>query len=207
MKLFLIYNSKNLIDKKRQKNTLQKKKEINNILYDIHVWLSPKIALESAIAIHNMLIKIIPQKKIIIDNNLKNFKLSLLKLDENIKARLLSFKEKKYFIFHNAYKYFEKYYQLHPIGYFEKYPGIQTGARSLYEIKEQLLKKKATCIFTEPQFNTNIIDVIIRRTNIHKGLLDPLGITIPLSKDSYLKFLLQLSNQYIRCFKKAQGIK
>lgn len=28
IKLFLIYNSKNLIDKKRQKNTLQKKKKL-----------------------------------------------------------------------------------------------------------------------------------------------------------------------------------
>ncbi|CAL4326380.1 High-affinity zinc uptake system protein ZnuA [Buchnera aphidicola (Brachycaudus tragopogonis)] len=201
IQLYLIYNSKHFTSKKKQKNTLQNNHEINNILYDMHIWLSPKIALLSAIVIHNMLIKIIPQKKILIEKNLKQFKINLLQLDKNIKNRLLSVKNKKYFIFHDAYKYFEKHYKLHPTGYFKKYSGIQTGARSLYEIKNQLLKKKAICIFTEPQFNTKIIDVMIRGTNVRKGLLDPMGVTIPLSKDSYLKFLLQLSNQYIRCLK------
>ncbi|MCV5005267.1 zinc ABC transporter substrate-binding protein ZnuA, partial [Escherichia coli] len=74
--------------------------------------------------------------------------------------------------------------------------------RSLYEIKKKLLEKNAVCIFTEPQFNSNIIDVIIRGTNIHKGILDPLGIKTSLGKRSYLRFLLQLSNQYISCLQK-----
>ncbi|WP_187308331.1 zinc ABC transporter substrate-binding protein ZnuA [Buchnera aphidicola] len=207
IKSLLICNSKCFIDKKKQKNTLQNNYQINNISYDMHIWLSPEIALESATIIHNMLITIMPKKKILIEKNFKKFKRSLLALDNTIRNNFVSIKQKKYFIFHDAYKYFETYYKLHPVGYFKKYPGIQTGARSLYEIRNQLIDKKAICIFTEPQFNADIIDVIIRGTKVHKGFLDPLGVTIPLSKDSYLKFLLQLSNQYVRCLKIPQGIK
>lgn len=63
IKLLLIKNFNFQENKKKQKNTLQYKKEINNISYDMHLWLSPKIALKSAIVIHDMLLKLIPQKK------------------------------------------------------------------------------------------------------------------------------------------------
>jgi len=178
---------------------LQNKEDINNISYDINIWLSPKIALESAIIIHDMLIKIKPQKKKIIDHNLQEFKANLLKLDKDISTNFLPIKEKKYFTVQNIYKYFEKHYKLNSLGNFEKLSRVQVGARNLYEIKQDLLQKKATCIFTELQFNKNIIDTIIRGTNIRKGILDSIGIAIPLHKNSYLIFLLQLSNQYIRC--------
>ncbi|WP_186821874.1 zinc ABC transporter substrate-binding protein ZnuA [Buchnera aphidicola] len=199
---FLLTHDINLKkNKKKQKNTLQNKKEINNILYDMHIWLSPQIALESSIAIHDMLLKLIPQKKNILDANLKNFKLCLSKTNKDIKKNISSIKEKKYFTFHNAYKYFENFYGLHPLGRFKKYPGIQTSIRYLYEVRNQILKKKARCIFTEPQFHSNIIDVITRGNNIQKGSLDLFGTAIPLVKNSYVNFLVKLSNQYISCLK------
>lgn len=38
-------------------------------------------------------------------------------------------------------------------------------------------------------------------TKVRSGTLDPLGIGIALRKDSYGKFLTQLSNQYVSCLK------
>lgn len=37
---------------------------------------------------------------------------------------------------------------------------------------------------------------------MHIGTLDPLGIGIVLDKESYARFLLQLSNQYVSCLEK-----
>jgi zinc transport system substrate-binding protein len=201
IKFLLTHNSDFEKNKKKQKNTLQNKKEINTISYDMHIWLSPQIALESATVIHDMLLKLIPQKKNIIDKNLKHFKSCLSKTNKDIKKNISSIKERKYFTFHNACKYFEKFYGLYPLGRFTRYPGIQTGAKYLYEIKNQLLKKKARCIFTEPHLNSNVVDVITRGINIKKKNLDLFGIAIPLVQNSYVNFLVKLSNQYISCLK------
>ncbi|WP_044006052.1 zinc ABC transporter substrate-binding protein ZnuA [Buchnera aphidicola] len=202
IKFLLKHKSNFKKGKKKQKNTLQNKKEINNISYDMYLWLSPQIALESAIVIHDMLLKSMPQKKITIDKNLKYFKLCLSKTNKDIKKNVLSIKEKKYFTFHNTYKYFEKFYGLHPSGQFKTYPGIKTGVQYLYKIKNELLKKQAICVFIEPQFHANIIDFIIQGTNIQKENLDLFGTAIPLVQDSYVNFLVKLSNQYISCLKK-----
>jgi zinc transport system substrate-binding protein len=187
---------------KKLPNTIPKNQKINDLSYDMHIWLSPPIAIESAIAIHDMLINIMPKKKYLIDQNLKQFKKKMMLIEKKIKNTMHSIKEKKYFVFHNAYQYFEKYYKIYPLRTLINLPGFQTGAKELYEIKKNLQKYQASCIFIEPQFNTNIINIIIRGTNIHTCVLDPLGTSIPLSQDSYIKFLFQLSNQYIRCLNK-----
>ena len=60
----------------------------------MHLWLSPQIALESAIVIHDMLLKSMPQKKITIDKNLKYFKLCLSKINKDIKKMYYLSKKK-----------------------------------------------------------------------------------------------------------------
>jgi len=202
IKTFLLHNSKVLKKQKKQLNTIPKNQKLDDLSYDMHIWLSPPIAIESAIAIHDMLINIIPKKKYLIDQNLKTFKKKMMFIEKKIKNKLHSIKEKKYFVFHNAYQYFEKYYKIYPLKAFINFPGIQTGVKELYDIKKNLQKHQASCIFIEPQFNTNIINIITRGTNIRTCVLDPLGTSIPLSQDSYIKFLFQLSNQYIRCLNK-----
>lgn len=90
---------------------------------------------------------------------------------------------------------------MHSSGNFLKYSKIQIGAQYLYEIKKQLFKKKVRCIFIESQLNSKIIEFITHGKNIKKENIDLFGEKIPLVKNSYIKFLLKLSDQYISCLK------
>ncbi|MGL9734230.1 MAG: zinc ABC transporter substrate-binding protein ZnuA [Symbiopectobacterium sp.] len=170
--------------------------------YNMHIWLSPEMAKQTAIAIHAKLLELMPQKKDKLDANLLNFTDQLVQIEEKIVNMLAPVKGKGYFVFHDAYGYFEKRFGLIPLGYFTINPDIQPGAQRLHQIRTQLLEQKAVCVFAEPQFRPAVINAVTKGTDVRTGVLDPLGSNIALSKDSYADFLLQLSYQYSRCLEK-----
>ncbi|WP_275269065.1 zinc ABC transporter substrate-binding protein ZnuA [Pantoea ananatis] len=171
--------------------------------FNMHLWMSPEIAKKTAVAIHGKLLELMPQDKAKLDANLQHFEAELADTDKRIISQLAPVKDKGYFVFHDAYTYFEKHYGLSPTGHFTVNPEIQPGAQRLHQIRTQLVEKKAVCVFAEPQFRPAVIDAVARGTQVRKGTLDPLGTDISLGKDSYVKFLSQLSSQYETCLKGA----
>ncbi|OTA15658.1 zinc ABC transporter substrate-binding protein ZnuA [Xenorhabdus vietnamensis] len=167
--------------------------------YNMHIWLSPEIVKKAAQAIYDQLIEQYPQKKEQLEVNLRKFNGQLAQTDKNIANVLKPIREQGYFVFHDAYSYFEKRYQLAPLGVFTVNPEIQPGAQRLHYIRTQLVEQKARCIFAEPQFRPAVIHAVAKGTDVRIGILDPLGGDIVLDKDSYMKFITQLSQQYASC--------
>jgi len=88
-----------------------------------------------------------PDKKAQLDENLLFFTASLTKNDKIIATMLSPVSGKGYFVFHDAYGYFEKHYGLTPLGYFTINPEIQPGAQALHNIRTQLVEHKSTVHF------------------------------------------------------------
>lgn len=166
---------------------------------DMHVWMSPEIAKRSAIAIHDKLLELMPQNKDKLDANLVRFEKELEKTKENIANIMQPLRGKGYFVFHDAYGYFEKAFGLTQSGHFTINPEIQPGAQRLHSIRTQLVEHKAQCVFAEPQFQPAVVNAVAKGTDVRIGVLDPLGSNITLGKDSYLQFLTQLSQQFASC--------
>ncbi|WP_147198434.1 zinc ABC transporter substrate-binding protein ZnuA [Pantoea sp. MBD-2R] len=171
--------------------------------YNMHLWMSPEIARQSAVAIHAKLLELMPQSRDKLDANLQHFEAELATADTQIGTQLAPVKGKGYFVFHDAYTYFEKHFGLTPTGHFTVNPEIQPGAQRLHQIRTELVEHKATCVFAEPQFRPAVIDAVARGTQVRTGTLDPLGTNIAVDRDSYVKFLSQLSSQYTSCLKGA----
>lgn len=169
--------------------------------YNMHLWLSPEIARLSAVAIHDKLVELMPQSRARLDANLKDFEANLAATDKQVASELAPVKGKGYFVFHDAYGYYEKHYGLTPLGHFTVNPEIQPGAQRLHQIRTQLVEQKATCVFAEPQFRPAVVESVARGTSVRMGTLDPLGTNIKLSKESYPAFLTQLTTQYASCLK------
>lgn len=169
--------------------------------YNMHVWMSPEIAKQTAIAIHAKLLELMPQNKDKLDANLRQFEDGLTQVDKNLGKMLQPVQGKGYFVFHDAYGYFEKHFGLSPLGHFTVNPEIQPGAQRLHLIRTQLVEQKAVCVFAEPQFRPAVINAVAQGTTVRMGTLDPLGSGIALGKDSYVNFLSHLTNQYVSCLK------
>ncbi|WMY94848.1 MAG: zinc ABC transporter substrate-binding protein ZnuA [Arsenophonus sp.] len=170
--------------------------------YNVHIWLSPDIARITAKIIYDHLILLYPRYRKQLDININKFYSELTQTDKYIAKMLKSVVDKEYFVFHDAYNYFEKHYHLSSLGYFTINPIIQPGAKKLYNIRRILTKKNTMCIFIEPQFKANIINAVIKDIDIKMGILDPLGSSIALSKNSYVEFLKVLSHQFKNCLDK-----
>lgn len=167
--------------------------------YNMHIWLSPEIAKKAALDIHDRLVVLYPDQKEKLDVNLRKFNEKMTQNDKNIVNILAPVKNKGYFVFHDAYGYFEKHYQLAPLGHFTINPEIQPGAQKLHQIRTQLVQHKAECVFAEPQFRPTVIESVAKNTGVKMGTLDPLGSGLEIGPDSYMQFLTQLSNQYASC--------
>ncbi|MGX8946580.1 zinc ABC transporter substrate-binding protein ZnuA [Providencia stuartii] len=167
--------------------------------YNMHIWLSPEIAKQAALDIHDRLVVLYPDQKDKLDVNLRKFNEKMTQNDKKIVNILEPAKNKGYFVFHDAYGYFEKHYRLAPLGHFTINPEIQPGAQKLHKIRTQLVEHKAQCVFAEPQFRPAVIESVAKNTGVKMGTLDPLGSGLEIGPDSYMQFLTQLSKQYASC--------
>ena len=119
--------------------------------------------------------------------------------DKTCAQRLSKLHNIGYFVFHDAYGYWQDYYDLPGAGYFTVSPERQMGAKHLDEIRKKLLDKDAECVFAEPQFQSAILRTISEETGARVGILDPLGQNIPLSATSYFEFMLDLTERFEHC--------
>ncbi|MFP1462855.1 metal ABC transporter solute-binding protein, Zn/Mn family [Escherichia coli] len=68
----------------------------------------PEIARATAVAIHGKLVELMPQSRAKLDANLKDFEAQLASTETQVGNELAPLKGKGYFVFHDAYGYFEK---------------------------------------------------------------------------------------------------
>ena len=141
--------------------------------HDPHIWLDPmnaKIIL-SEMAEH--LIENDQENASKYKANLKKAHKDLDKLTKKVKSELN--KDFKSIVFHDAYQYFEKRFDVNVLGAFTVNTDILPGAEQLSEIREVIEHEKVSCVFSEPQFNPDIIKAVAKDTNIKTGVIDPLG--------------------------------
>lgn len=167
--------------------------------YDEHIWLSPQIAKIIARSIHDRLIILYPDKRGLIDENLTEFIIKLEETEQNIAKKLITVQNRGYFVFHDAYGYFEAQFGLKKLGSFTINPAVQPGVQKVYAIQQELKKHQAVCVFREPQFSPAVIEKLVNGTNVRVRELNPLGTDIALSKDAYSQFLSKLTQQLLDC--------
>jgi len=169
---------------------------------DPHFWLGIDESKKAAQLITLKLIEIEPEKKQLRQKQLMTFNQSLDDLDKTIEQQLSGVRNRGYFVFHDAYGYFEQHYHLNHMGAFTLNPQRQPGAKQLSEIKQNLLSQQAVCVFSEPQFRPAIIESVIRNTEAKSGSLDPMATDIDVSPTAYFDFLQKLANNFETCLKK-----
>ena len=168
---------------------------------DPHVWLDPVNAEVLAKAVTARLIDIDPQHKSDYQQNLKAFISSVEHADHEVAEQLASVADVPYFVFHEAYGYFENHYGLNNKGAITVSPERKPGAQTVARIREEIEEHSVTCVFSEPQFSPAIVDTLIEGTGVKTATLDPLGTEVELGSNSYAVFLKGLADQYTACLK------
>ena len=165
--------------------------------FDPHIWLDPANAKVIVKKITNQLSKIDKDNASTYKANSKKVIKDLDGLIKEVKNEIN--KDASFVVFHDAYQYFEKRFGLSVIGALTVNPDVMPGAEQLSEIREVIEHEKAKCIFSEPQFNPNIINSIASDTGVKTGVLDPLGANIDKGKNMYFDLIRDMSNSLKDC--------
>ncbi len=165
--------------------------------YDPHIWLDPMNAKVILSEMAEHLIENDQKNKAKYKANLKKAHKDLDKLTKKVKSELN--KDFKSIVFHDAYQYFEKRFGINILGAFTVNTDVMPGAEQLAEIREVIEHDKVSCIFSEPQFNPDIIKAVAKDTNVATGVIDPLGATLDPGKDLYFDLIGNMSKSFKGC--------
>lgn len=170
--------------------------------YNPHLWLGPIQAQQMAQIISQKLSEIDPSHATQYAQNYQHFVTQLDATVSNIKQQLEPVKQHGYYVFHDAYDYYEQYFGLNHLGAFTVSPERRPGAKSLIAIRKALLSDQVYCVFSEPQYTPAVIESVTRGTKVKHGVLDPLATDQAVAPGAYFQFLSQLATHFTQCLTK-----
>ncbi len=169
--------------------------------HDPHFWLGYKSTLQAAQAIASALSSIDEENSAQYQANYEQFKATLDEQHEQITQQLKSVQQVGYYVFHDAYGYFELDYNLNHLGAFTVSPERKPGAKTLITIRKALAASKAACVFSEPQFTPAVVESVVRGSDAKIGVLDPIGTDVPVELGGYFNFKQGMADAFQNCLK------
>ena len=165
--------------------------------FDPHIWLDP---INAKVMLNEMVEHLIendPKNEAKYKNNLDKALKDIDKMTIDVMTELSN--SVSSIVFHDAYQYFEKRFNVNILGAFTVNTDVMPGAEQLAEIREIIEHDKVACVFSEPQFNPDIIKAVAKDMNIKTGVVDPLGATLNPGKDLYFDLIRNMSASFKGC--------
>jgi zinc transport system substrate-binding protein len=103
-----------------------------------------------------------------------------------------------YLAFHSAYQYFETAYGLNAVGSVTIDPDRKPGAKGISEIRNRIKETGAKSVFSEPQFESSLVQTLIEGTGATTGVLDPLGSDLEQGPEAYFTLLNNLADNLVK---------
>lgn len=142
---------------------------------DAHLWLLPANARAIAARMAADLAAADPANAARYQANLAAFEGRLNGLDAELKSRLTPLAGKPFFVFHQAFDYFESAYGLQHAGVFVAASEVQPGARQVAAMRERLKAAGPTCVFSEPPLRPRLAETLAAGLPVRLAELDALG--------------------------------
>ena len=133
------------------------------------------------------------------ESNAKKTEARLDALLTEIEDELAGLQGSEFIAFHDAYQYFENRFGVKAIGTVTVSPEVMPGAKRLKELREKVKSSNATCVFSEPQFEPRVVEVITEGTNARTGVLDPLGAELKPGVDLYQNLIRRMARALKDC--------
>ena len=166
---------------------------------DAHLWILPANAVAIAERMAQDMARADPANAERYQANLAEFKQRLGALDERLGQRLGQVRTKPFFVFHEAYEYFEAAYGIKHAGVFSGGGEAQPGARHVAAMRERLEQAGPSCVFYEPPARPRLADSLTRGLPVKVAELDALGYDIDASAGGYEQLIDDLGNSLAGC--------
>lgn len=106
---------------------------------------------------------------------------------------------KPFIVFHDAYQYFEKRFDLTAAGSVTVSPDVQPSAKRLSALRQKISELGAVCVFAEPVFQPNLVAAVTEGTKARAGTLDPEGMMLEAGPGLYVTLMQKLAQSFRDC--------
>ena len=166
---------------------------------DAHLWLLPANARVIATRMAADLSVADPANAARYQANLAAFGAGLEALDQRLQTRLSGLVGKPYFVFHEAYDYFEAAYGLKHAGVFSVASEVQPGARHVAAMRTRLQQAGPSCVFSEPPLRPRLAETLTAGLPVTLAELDTMGGALAVDGNGYETLLDNLANGLVEC--------
>lgn len=167
--------------------------------FDTHLWLDPMNAKTLAVEIEKQLVQVDPENAGIYQANGAELRRQIDALDDELRTMLAPVKDKPFIVFHDAYQYFEHHYGMRVAGSVTVSPETMPGADRVSQIHQKVTQLGATCVFTEPQFEPKLVNVVLEGTPARSATLDPAAATLEAGPGLYFELMRAMAKSMKDC--------
>jgi zinc transport system substrate-binding protein len=140
---------------------------------DPHIWLSPAEVKVQARTIKDTLAELDPEHAATFQANLDSFIADIDALDADIRQTLEGFTDRKFVVFHPAWGYFARDYELEMVPV--EVGGLEPSAAELAALITLVQEENIKFIFAQPEFSTKEAETIAQETGGEVLLISPLN--------------------------------
>jgi len=166
---------------------------------DPHGWLDPDNGKTWPDVIATELSKIDPENTDIYFDNVSQGKTDIDAVISEIDATLATFRGTNFIVYHDAYQYFERRFDVLAAGSISMGDVSDPSPARIAEIRQTVEELDMTCVFSEPQFNPELVATVVDGTKARARVIDPLGTHLTLGADFYLNLLRNIAQTMASC--------
>ena len=126
-------------------------------------------------------------------------KLEIKEAKAEIMASLGEVREGGFVVFHDAYQYFEHSFDLEAAGAISLGDSSDPSPARIAEIQHVVKEKQVSCVFSEPQFNPELVATVLEGSGAQTVVIDPLGTGLELGANFYPALLKELGAAMAAC--------
>ena len=168
--------------------------------HDPHAWLDPVNAQIWVKKIAATLSAADPEHAAQYNQNAKKALAQLTELTIDIQREADNLKDIKFVVFHDAYQYFEKRFGIMAVGSISMSDASKPSTARIAEIQKAVAKYGVTCVFTEPEFNPDLVHTVFSGSTVKTtGTMDPIGSSIPVGEGHYAAVLQAMITSLQQC--------
>ncbi|MDP5364746.1 MAG: zinc ABC transporter substrate-binding protein, partial [Paracoccaceae bacterium] len=166
--------------------------------HDSHAWLDPMNARLWLGVIAAELARLDPENAATYAANAAAGQADIDALQAEIASMLAPVSDKGFVVFHDAYQYFERRFDLAAAGSITLSDASAPSAGRIAELRDAVATMGASCVFAEPQFDKRLIDTVFA-DSARVGLLDPLGQDIAPGAGLYPQMMRAMAASFATC--------
>ncbi|MCY3873195.1 MAG: zinc ABC transporter substrate-binding protein [Rhodobacteraceae bacterium] len=167
--------------------------------FDMHIWLDPDNASRIVQTLVEILAGMDPDRATAYRVNADRMLLRIETQKDSLARQLEPVEGEGYIVFHDAYQYFERAFDLEPTGSVAVDPSRAPSAKRLAELRSALSEDEVRCVFVEPQFKPDLVETIVEGTGVRTATLDPLGVDVEPGPDAWFTIMDDMADAFSEC--------